>query len=306
MKWNYVIMNPPYAYKENNCLDINFVNKTMELCDKVIAIFPNYLINRNGPYLKFFKSKHLNELELKYVRDIFDIATVWKYVGIYNIDTTNTYDKFTIISPDNTSEELNNDFEDRKDYTDKLYWGNLYKFAKETKTLYEKLMKENKSLCHDHDDYIYEENKGGLYGIKKPGQKKLERVKKYLNDGTYKYCIYKGSGNNSYDKPQEWLGQDPDKLFKGQICWLTNKENVKNNIKYWLKSPLCDAWRLYYFNNAKLAACWAYFKIPALPFDKSENDFKEYVDSLNEFTKEQIDILKEFNIHNADKLKQKK
>ena len=31
---------------------------------------------------------------------------------------------------------------------------------------------------------------------------------------------------------KEWNGEDPDKLFNGQLCWLTNKENVKNNIKY--------------------------------------------------------------------------
>ena len=34
----------------------------------------------------------------------------------------------------------------------------------------------------------------------------------------------------------------------------------------------------------------------------NEDKFKEYVDSLNKFTKDEIKELKKFNIHNADKL----
>ena len=46
----------------------------------------------------------------------------------------------------------------------------------------------------------------------------------------------------------------------------------------------------------------AYGQIPALNFEMSEDKFKEYVDSLNDFSKEDIETLKKYNVHNADKL----
>jgi hypothetical protein len=33
-----------------------------------------------------------------------------------------------------------------------------------------------------------------------------------------------------------------------------------------------------------------------------ENEFKEYVDSLNNFTDKEIEELKKYKVHNADKL----
>ena len=168
-------------------------------------------------------------------------------------------------------------------------------------------------MIHDTDYFIYEENqmfRGKRFGINKPDNIKLDKVKTYLKDGTYKYCLYKGSFNNAYDEVQEWKGQDPDKLFKGQICWLTNKENVKNNIKYWMECPLFDLWRIYKFSITKTggsnaAACCKYGTIPALNFDQDETKFREYVDSLNDFTNEEIDVLIKNKIHNAEKLQKK-
>ena len=94
-------------------------------------------------------------------------------------------------------------------------------------------------------------------------------------------------------------------LSTKKILWLTNKENVKNNIKYWLECPLADLWRMYKFKlrprNNIVSGC-ASGEIPALDFEMNEKEFKDYVDSLNNFAKDEIKILKEFNIHNADKL----
>ena len=159
-------------------------------------------------------------------------------------------------------------------------------------------MQRYKPLTIDNDDFIYEENhppRGyAAKVIKKTYQTKLNRVKEYLKSGKYKYCIYKGSFNN--DIVKEWDGSDPDKIFKGQICWLTNKENVKNNLLYWLNCPLFNMWRETYLDRG--ANCYIYNLLPALNFNQNEKDFKEYVDSLTKFDNEDIKILKKYNIKN--------
>ena len=187
-----------------------------------------------------------------------------------------------------------------------MFDSDLQKIVEKTNHLYKDLKNKYKTMVNDGHGFIYEENRlqrgKNTYGVIKKDQIKLERVKKYLKEGTYKYCLYKGSGNNDYDNVQEWKGQNPDELFNGQLCWLTNNINVKNNIKYWLECPLCDLWRKYYMNNYKMSTMCAYGHIPALNFEMNENEFKDYVDSLNKFDKEDIKILKEYKIKNADKL----
>jgi hypothetical protein len=294
-------MNPPYANKESNCLDVNFVNKTMQMSDNVVAIFPNYLDNHNTPYLKFFNTKNIRSIDFIESNKTFDISTTWKYVCIYNIDTTKTFDKM-LIHIDDKDYTIDNSNKDRQEFVKQINWGPLCDVIDRKQPLYDRLMSQNSSMCHDGHGFVYEENKGGLYGIKKPAQKKLERVKRYLKDGTYKYCLYKGSGNHSYDKVQEWFGQDPDELFNGQCCWLTNSRTVRDNIRYWMECPLFDMWRKYYFNKRNQINCYLYTKVPALDFEMPTADFKQYVDSLNDFTADEIRELKKYNIHNADKL----
>ena len=166
-------------------------------------------------------------------------------------------------------------------------------------------------MVNDHYGYIYEENRfksAAKYGIDRKSkiQNKLERVKKYLKEGTYKYCLYKGSFNNSYDEVQEWLNaEDPDKVFTGQICWLCNDINVRNNIKYWMECTLFDLWRRYKFGSANNTPGCQYGNLPALDFEQDETKFREYVDSLNDFTNEEIDILIKNKIHNAENLQKK-
>ena len=65
---------------------------------------------------------------------------------------------------------------------------------------------------------------------------------------------------------------------------------------------MCDLWRKYIFGNGGGTNGCHYGEIPALDFEMNEDKFKEYVDSLNKFTKDDIKELKKFNIHNADKL----
>ena len=187
-----------------------------------------------------------------------------------------------------------------------MFDSDLQKIVEKTNNLYKYLKNKYKTMVNDGHGFIYEENRlqrgKNTFGVIKKDQIRLERVKKYLKEGTYKYCLYKGSGNNYYNAVQEWKGQNPDELFNGQLCWLTNNINVKNNIKYWLECPLCDLWRKYYMNGYKMSTMCAYGCIPALNFTMNEKEFKDYVDSLNKFDKNDIKILKEKNIHNANNL----
>lgn len=161
-------------------------------------------------------------------------------------------------------------------------------------------------MVNDGHGFIYEENRfkaAAKYGInrKEKIQKKLARVKTYLKEGVYKYCLYKGSFNNSYDEVQEWLNtEDPDKVFNGQICWLCNDINVRNNIKYWMESPLFDVWRKYKFGGGNGVADGTYGNIPALPFNMNEEAFQKFVNNLYIFTEEDKIELRKINIHNID------
>ena len=69
-----------------------------------------------------------------------------------------------------------------------------------------------------------------------------------------------------------------------------------------MECALFDLWRKYKFGNSTGAADGMYGYLPALDFEMNEQEFKKYVDSLNNFTKEEIQVLKDNKIHNADKL----
>lgn len=69
-----------------------------------------------------------------------------------------------------------------------------------------------------------------------------------------------------------------------------------------MECPLFDLWRRYKFSLGRGVADGVYGKLPALDFEMNEDKFKEYVDSLNDFTKEEIKQLKKYNVHNIDKL----
>ena len=89
-------------------------------------------------------------------------------------------------------------------------------------------------------------------------------------------------------------------MFKGQICWLCNDDNVYNNMKYWMNSPLFDFWRRYTFGDRKNAHNCNYYTLPALPFNMHENEFKDYVNNLYVFSEDEKEVLRKFNVHNID------
>ena len=305
-KIDFILMNPPYSNKEQ-FLDMNFVNKVNEICKTQIVIHPakKWVSNTNIGKSNA-ESKHLKELEILDGNKAFNISTNWKWLGIFVYNNDVNYDTTNIIF--NGSEDvLNLNYDDRVEYWNEIMFSDkLGNIIKKTKNLYDSLKSKYKTMINDGNGFIYEENRlqrgKKKYNINKKDQIGLSRVKKYLKEKTYKYCIYKGSGNHDYDEVQEWNGLDPDNIFNGQICWLTNKENVKNNIKYWLECPLCDLWRRFYMNGFELVSMCAYGVIPALDFEMNESEFKKYVDSLNDFTKGEIQVLKDNKIHNADKL----
>lgn len=303
------LCNPPYGDRSNGgiFLDMQFAEKINKITDKLIIIHPaNRWVSNTKLGKTNAESKHLKSLEIIDANKEFNISTVWRWGGIYEYDNLNEYEETLVIFNDKkASIDLN--------YLNRVqYWKNimfdsdLQKIVEKTNNLYKYLKNKYKTMVNDGHGFIYEENrlqKGkNTFGVIKKDQIRLERVKKYLKEGTYKYCLYKGSGNHDYDAVQEWKGQNPDELFNGQLCWLTNNINVKNNIKYWLECPLCDLWRKYYMNGYKMSTMCTYGCIPALNFTMNEKEFKDYVDSLNKFDKNDIKILKEKNIHNANNL----
>lgn len=317
-RFDIVLMNPPYNAGESGkgakgeySIESDFVNKLNKICNNVIAIYPFTRWQKREKYSKEnATSGYLNEIELLDFNKTFNLNAQSKYVAIYKYDNNN-FSKVTkvILNGKEYTYETYNNLEQIKDAFNELnneYYGLKY-IVEKFKDLYNKLKDKYKTMVNDGHGFIYEENRfktASRYGInrKEKIQKGLERVKTYLKEGKYKYCLYKGSYNDAKAVPYEWHGEDPDKLFKGQICWLTNKENVKNNIKYWLSSPLPNIWIKYHLGNCNVVADGNIGIIPALDFEMDEQKFKQYVDSLNNFTKNEIKELKKFNVYNADKL----
>lgn len=297
------IMNPPYSFKEDNNLDINIVNKCIDNCNETIIIMPNKLYYKFKSVDEFYNNVKLKEQELKNVNEVFEnLSTVWKYISFYHIKNDGKFNKNFHVIHYTDNYKCDRTYENRCEIWDKIKYGKeLISVIEKFKPLYDELMTKYKSMVHDCKNFIYEENKEGLYGIKKPKQIKLSRVKNYLKSGKYKFCLYKGSGNHEYDELKEYEGDLS--IFNGQICWLTNNKNVYENMKYWINSPLFDLWRKFYFKGCKYAACWFYINVPAVNFNMKQSDFINYIDSLNSFSKSDIKILKDFNIHNVNTLK---
>lgn len=303
-KFDIILSNPPYGSQTGGQTNLyfTFTYKYLELSNKILVVIPAKINAASSFGQKLFDSKHVKEVELV-DNKLFNISlrTV-ESTSIFNIDVNNKYESFYLINLNGSKEQIKYDKESRKKYMEnKKYPSGILNIIDRFENLYNELKTKYKTMCDDNDDFIYEENKakGGLH--KKEKQIKLSRVKSYLKNGKYKYCLYKGSFNNKYNQVQEFKGNYD--IFNGQVCWLTKYENVKNNIKYWMESPLFDLWRQYYMGYEGVSLTnYYYSQIPALNFNQKEDKFKKYVNSLNNFTDEEIKVMIKFNIHNADKL----
>ena len=314
-KIDFILMNPPYSNKEQ-FLDMNFVNKVNEISKMQIVIHPakKWVSNTNIGKSNA-ESKHLKSIEIIDANDVFGINSEWKYAGIFEYDNIKEYTEYNVIFNDVTTPMEYDNLTKRNDFYKTLDFSkNLINIINTKETLYNNLINKYKTMVNDGHGFIYEETdlKRGekRYNIKKNDNigltpERRKHYRKWLKDGDYKYCLYKGSFNHSYDEVQEWKGQDPEELFSGQILWLTNSETVKNNMKYWMECPLFDLWRMYKLKlrprNNIVSGC-AYGELPALDFEMNESEFKKYVDNLNNFTNEEIQVLQDNKVHNADKL----
>ena len=309
------LMNPPYSNKEQ-FLDMKFVEEVNKTCDVVISVQPGQkFISGTSTINKIMSGNNFKEFEIFNANDAFNISTLWKYGGIYLYDNKNSYDTLKVTDINGETSNIEKTKEARTDfYNLTRFVGNIRKIINNKKELYNTLINDNKTMVNDLSNkliyYDVELNRGKRFGVtRKNPNYNLQFVKDCLKDKKYKYCLYLCSFNSEeYVEPKEWNGENPDELFKKQVCWLTNSNTIKNNIKYWMASPLFDLWRRWFLNGryrVNRIGCYYGF-LPAIDFEMNENDFKEYVDSLNDFTEEEIKILKENNIHNAYKLKQKK
>ena len=301
-KFDYIIGNPPYGSRELQELDSKCLNYILHNGNKIIWIMPFSIASNGSNRKKLYNSNNIKKITLVDPNKSFSIGTNYKYLGIFELDTNKHYYHISIVDLNNNESVIENTKEGRYIcHINTLFNRNFINVVNKTTNIYKDLHNKYKRMVDDTEYFIYEENQVFRNKTGKKGQSKLERVKKYLKEGTYKYCLYKGSFNNSYNEVQEWLNtENPDKIFNGQICWLCNNVNVRNNIKYWMESPLFDMWRKYYFGDSKAANCCIYGLLPALPFDMDENTFKTFVNNLYIFTEEDKKILREMNIHNID------
>ena len=302
MKFDYIVGNPPFGTREHTNLDIKCLNHIINNGNKIIWIMPFAINSNNSNRKKLYSSNTIKKITLVDPNKSFNIAVFIKYLGIFEIDTNKQYSHISIIDLNNNESIIENTKEGRFIcHVNTLFNRKFVNVVNKTMNVYKDLHNKYKRMIDDTEYFVYEENRVCRNKTGKKGQSNLERVKKYLKEGTYKYCLYKGSFNHSYNKVQEWLNtENPDKIFNGQICWLCNNVNVRNNIKYWMESPLFDMWRKYYFGDVKSANCCTYRLLPALPFDMDENTFKTFVNNLYIFTEEDKKILREMNIHNID------
>lgn len=310
-KFDICLMNPPYPGAEQGgmYLDMQFVEKCNSISNINIVVYPGTRFNSNTKLGNILQGNgHLYSVDFFDADKVFKISTSWKYGGIYVYNNLIEHSNILVTNIAGETSTIGSDENSRNSYIDTIrYSEDIISLVEKFKPLYDELKHKNNTMVNDQEDvFIYEENRlqrgKTRFGVNKKDQTKLSRVKEYLSSGKYKYCLYKGSFNHEYDEVQEWKGEDPHELFKGQICWLMNKTNVRDNIKYWLECPLADFWRKYYFKGGKGTPGCMYGNIPALDFDQPVKDFRAYVDSLNNFSKEDIKVLKEYNIHNANKL----
>lgn len=314
-RWSFCLMNPPYnapgdKFSGEASIESMFINKLNKICDNVIAVYPFARWQKREKISKENSTGgHLEEIDVYDIHDYFNVATQWKHLGIWKYNNIKEFDITKIndfINNKNYEIQTKNNLDNIKKVYSEITneFISLKPIIEKYKKLYDNLISNHKTMVNDYNGFVYEENrfKGARkYGVnrKEKIQKDLQKVREYLKSGKYKYCIYHGSYNGPLFKT--WKGEDPDKLFKGQLCWLTNSKTVKNNILYWTQSVLFNLWRTYYIG---LRGCndGAFGNVPALDFEMNETEFKEYVDSLNNFTKEEIELLKKNNIYNADKL----
>ena len=193
MKFDYVIANPPYgSYKSNN-LDAKCINYVIDNSKKLIVIMPFNINSCVASRKKLYESKHISRISLVDPYKSFNISVYFKYLGIFEIDTTKEYDKITIVDTDKNEFTIDNTQEGR-DLCNKItiYNRDFVDIMQKTMPIYNKLHSTYKRMIDDTDYFIYEENEVGRHKTGKKYQHKLERVKKYLKKEHINIAYIKG------------------------------------------------------------------------------------------------------------------
>lgn len=111
-KFDICLMNPPYDNR-GMYLDMQFVEKVNEISNIQIVIHPaKKWVSNTNIAKRNAESGHLKELEIIDANNEFDIATWWRWAGIFIYDNLNTYEN-TIIKKDN----INNIYSCELNYT---------------------------------------------------------------------------------------------------------------------------------------------------------------------------------------------
>ena len=283
MKFDCVIMNPPWGGPNNVGLAEKILYKAFECSKQITSLMPETPLKRCGA---LNKKTAIRREHFKYC-DEADIFSVNYFPEI------SARTNFTIAHFD-LERKLNrikiNDFSKRdlskikniEDLTYKHY--DLKQWLNKVSDIKDKLIRKYGAMANRQNKY-----ENGLWEYFEGKAKEGHRVsdaKKLLADGAYKYMLTRTAFEHFTDPIYESFKS------KSPCTWLMNKKNIQQNMKYWLSDKCKFIFILRKSIIAGEASSFAYSKIPAANFDMPEDEFKRWANNLYKFEDCQFEDLK--------------